>query len=133
MGAIVAPVGISLRLSFSLTLAIGTPHSGRVTIANMVSESAVGSNSKSMGAIVAPLGISLTLAIVTPHSGRVAIANMVSESTVGSNSKSVGAIVAPVGISLGLGFRLCSHKGKQGENYEHLHLECRMTQASLPH
>merc|ERR1712158_252123 len=90
MGAIVAPVGISLRLSFSLTLAIVTPHSGRVTIANMVSESAVGSNSKSMGAIVAPLGISLrlsfslTLAIVTPHSGRVAIANMVSKSTVGS-------------------------------------------------
>merc|ERR1712222_5322 len=106
--SIVAVVGLSgsLRLSLGLPLAIVKS----VAVA-------VGPVAKSVVAksVVAVVGLSLPLAIVK---------------SVAVVAKTV-ASVEEVGVSLCLGFRLSGSDGRESENYEQFHVECRMSRSQL--
>merc|ERR1719430_1624980 len=76
------------------------------------------------------LGLSRPLAVVAETVSVVAETVSVMAETVSVVAVST---VQQVGVSssLGLGFRLGGADGRQGENYEQLHPECRMIQAKL--
>merc|ERR1712198_697999 len=70
------------------------------------------------------LSLSLPLAVVDP------VAQTVVAETVAVMAETV-ASVEEVGVSLCLGFRLSGSDGRESENYEQFHVECRMSRSKL--
>merc|ERR1739838_626788 len=78
---------------------------------------------KSAVAVVG-LGLSLPLAVVRP------VAQSVVAETVAVVAKTITSI-DDVGVSLCLVFRLTGSDGRESENYEQFHVECRMSRSKL--
>merc|ERR1711920_1102022 len=116
--ATVQQVGISSGLGLSLSLPLAVVKSMAV---------AVGPVAKSMVAqsVVAVVGLSgsLRLSLGFPLAIVKSVAVAVVAKTVAS--------VEEVGVSLCLGFRLSSSDGRESENYEQFHVECRMSRSQL--
>merc|ERR1711994_927865 len=116
---------VGLGLSLSLTLAVISP---AVTQAvSTISSIPTVASISSVAIVGLSLGLSFSLAVVSSSVTKT-VSSISSIPTVASVSTvSTVAIVRLSGslglsISLCFGFRLRSHKGRQGENYEHLHV-----------
>merc|ERR1711872_1081100 len=120
--ATVQQVRISLGLSLSLPLAV---------VKSMAV--AVGPVAKSVvsKSVVAVVGLSLSLGLRLP----LAVVDTVAQTVVAAETVAVVAktvaSVEEVGVSLCLGFRLSGSDGRESENYEQFHVECRMSRSKL--
>merc|ERR1712233_7396 len=118
--AVVSTVVVRVSLSLSLPLAVVKS----MTVA-------VGPVAKSMvsKSVVSVVGLSLSLSLPLAVVDTVAQTVVASE-TVAVVAKTV-ASVEEVGVSLCLGFRLSGSDGRESENYEQFHVECRMSRSKL--
>merc|ERR1711936_1394135 len=82
--------------------------------------------------VVAVVGLRLSLGLPLAVVDTVAQTVSVVAKTVTVVAKTV-ASVEEIGVSLCLGFRLSGSDGRESENYEQFHVECRMSRSQLSH
>merc|ERR1712012_1205039 len=119
-------VSLSLGGSLSLPLAVVVSPVAKTVVPQ--STTIVSTTIQKVGVSLSLGGsLSLTLAVVAKT-----VSTVVSSETV-SVSQSVSSVAVKVRISssLCLGFRLSGSDGRQGENYEQFHVECRMSRSQL--
>merc|ERR1711887_307075 len=80
--------------------------------------------------VVAVVGLRLSLGLPLAVVDTVAQTVSVVAKTVTVVAKTV-ASVEEIGVSLCLGFRLSGSDGRESENYEQFHVECRMSRSKL--
>merc|ERR1711990_975436 len=80
--------------------------------------------------VVAVVGLRLSLGLPLAVVDTVAQTVSVVAKTVAVASQSVVAVVG-LSLSLCLGFRLSGSDGRESENYEQFHVECRMSRSQL--
>merc|ERR1711872_596024 len=110
-------LGVSLSLRGSLSLPLAVVHTVAKTV--VAKTTAVSPQST-----IQKVGVSLSLG------GSLSLPLAVEVATV-AETVAVAKTVAVVGISLCLGFRLSGSDGRESENYEQFHVECRMSRSQL--
>merc|ERR1719350_2687561 len=117
-------VGVSLSLRGSLSLPLAVVHTvvAKTVVAKTVAVSPQSTIQKVGVSLSLGGSLSLPLAVVVSPVSKT-VSTVVSSKTVSvSQSVSSVAIEVRIGSSLCLGFRLGGSDGRQGENYEHLHV-----------
>merc|ERR1712186_324394 len=102
-----------------------------ITVTKPVAKSVVAKTVTVVVGLSLSLGLSLCLPLAVVKSMTIDVAKTTQSVSIGSQtvSQSIASIV--VWVSLCLGFRLCSSDGRESENYEQFHVECRMSRSQL--